>query len=74
MKEFLHELIIIGTSVGTLICREIIVLLKRFITTPKHVRANNKIIKHQKKLAKLNQKIEKENKNKRCDLNVRKWN
>ncbi len=26
MKEFLHELIIIGTSVGTLICREIIVL------------------------------------------------
>ncbi|WP_342266854.1 hypothetical protein [Spiroplasma endosymbiont of Villa modesta] len=48
MKEFLHELIIIGTSVGTLICREIIVLLKRFITTPKNVRANNKIIKHQK--------------------------
>ncbi|WP_339042456.1 hypothetical protein [Spiroplasma endosymbiont of Apeira syringaria] len=42
MKEFLHELIIIGTSVGTLICREIIVLLKRFITTPKYVRANNK--------------------------------
>ncbi|WP_342273164.1 hypothetical protein [Spiroplasma endosymbiont of Acasis viretata] len=38
MKEFLHELIIIRTSVGTLICREIIVLLKRFITTPKHVR------------------------------------
>ncbi|BDT03461.1 hypothetical protein SHM_11070 [Spiroplasma ixodetis] len=28
MKEFLHELIIIGTSVGTLICREIIVLCK----------------------------------------------
>ncbi|WP_338987728.1 hypothetical protein [Spiroplasma endosymbiont of Dasysyrphus albostriatus] len=62
MKEFLHELIIIGTSVGTLICREIIVLLKRFITTPKHVRANNKIIKHQKKLAKLNEKINKEEK------------
>ncbi|BET39465.1 hypothetical protein [Spiroplasma ixodetis] len=59
MKEFLHELIIIGTSVGTLIFREIIVLLKRFITTQKHVRANNKIIKHQKKLAKLNEKINK---------------
>ncbi|WP_458258764.1 hypothetical protein [Spiroplasma endosymbiont of Dactylopius coccus] len=38
MKELIHELIIIGTSVGTLICRELIVLLKRFITTPKHVR------------------------------------
>ncbi|MDJ1305881.1 MAG: hypothetical protein MRQ09_06645 [Candidatus Midichloria sp.] len=62
MKEFIHELIIIGTSVGTLLCREIIVLLKRFITTPKHVRANNKLIKHQKKLAKLTQKIDKENK------------
>ncbi|WDA53616.1 MAG: hypothetical protein PPFGHCPK_01329 [Spiroplasma endosymbiont of Drosophila atripex] len=62
MKEFIHELIIIGTSVGTLLCREIIVLLKRFITTPKHVRANNKVIKHQKKLAKLTQKIDKENK------------
>ncbi|WJG70240.1 hypothetical protein [Spiroplasma ixodetis] len=64
MKELLHELIIIGTSVGTLICRELIVWLKRFITTPKHVRTNNKVMKHQKKLAKLNQKIEKENKNK----------
>ncbi|WP_342267197.1 hypothetical protein [Spiroplasma endosymbiont of Villa modesta] len=58
MKEFLHELIIIGTSVGTLICREIIVLLKRFITTPKHVRANKKI-KTSKKIAKLNEKINK---------------
>ncbi|WP_174480692.1 hypothetical protein [Spiroplasma endosymbiont of Danaus chrysippus] len=56
MKEFLHELIIIGTSVGTLICREIIVLLKRFITTPKHVRVNNKIIKHQKKISKIKRK------------------
>ncbi|WP_174480522.1 hypothetical protein [Spiroplasma endosymbiont of Danaus chrysippus] len=62
MKELLHELIIIGTSVGTLICRELIVWFKRFITNPKHVRANNKIIKHQKKLAKLNEKINKENK------------
>ncbi|WP_342257320.1 hypothetical protein [Spiroplasma endosymbiont of Nomada ruficornis] len=63
MKEFLHELIIIGTSVGTLICRELIVWLKRFITTPKHIRRNNKVMKHQKKLAKLNEKINgKENK------------
>ncbi|WP_339040358.1 hypothetical protein [Spiroplasma endosymbiont of Apeira syringaria] len=53
MKELLHELIIIGTSVGTLICRELIVWFKRFITTPKHVRANNKIIKHQKKISKI---------------------
>ncbi len=30
MKEFIHELIIIGTSVGTLICREIIVILKKY--------------------------------------------
>lgn len=57
MKEFLKALETIGISTGILICREIIVLLKRFITTPKHVRANNKIIKHQKKLAKLNEKI-----------------
>ncbi|WP_338957011.1 MULTISPECIES: hypothetical protein [unclassified Spiroplasma] len=62
MKEFLKALETIGISTGILICREIIVLLKRFITTPKHVRANNKIIKHQKKLAKLNEKINKENK------------
>ncbi|WP_338957816.1 MULTISPECIES: hypothetical protein [unclassified Spiroplasma] len=63
MKEFLHELIIIGTSVGTLICRELIVWFKRFITTPKHIRRNNKVMKHQKKLAKLNEKINgKENK------------
>ncbi|MBP1526094.1 MAG: hypothetical protein H9Q65_05990 [Spiroplasma ixodetis] len=63
MKEFLHELIIIGTSVGTLICRELIVWFKRFITTPKHIRRNNKVMKHQKKLAKLNKKINgKENK------------
>ncbi|WP_342258182.1 hypothetical protein [Spiroplasma endosymbiont of Nomada ruficornis] len=63
MKEFLHELIIIGTSVGTFICRELIVWLKRFITTPKHIRRNNKVMKHQKKLAKLNEKINgKENK------------
>ncbi|BDT04955.1 MULTISPECIES: hypothetical protein [Spiroplasma] len=59
MKEFLKALETIGISTGILICREIIVLLKRFITTPKHVRANNKIIKHQKKLAKLNEKINK---------------
>ncbi|WP_339038896.1 hypothetical protein [Spiroplasma endosymbiont of Andrena trimmerana] len=57
MKEFLHELIIIGTSVGTLICRELIVWFKRFITTPKHIRRNNKVMKHQKKLAKLNEKL-----------------
>lgn len=63
MKEFLKALETIGISTGILICREVIVLLKRFITTPKHVRANNKIIKHQKKLAKLNEKINnKENK------------
>ena len=62
MKEFLKALETIGISTGILICREIIVLLKRFITTPKHVRANNKVIKHQKKLAKLNEKINKENK------------
>ncbi|WP_395473353.1 hypothetical protein [Spiroplasma endosymbiont of Nomada rufipes] len=63
MKEFLHELIIIGTSVGTLICRELIVWFKRFITTPKNIRRNNKVMKHQKKLAKLNEKINgKENK------------
>ncbi|WP_425380726.1 hypothetical protein [Spiroplasma endosymbiont of Polydrusus pterygomalis] len=60
MQEFLKALETIGISTGILICREIIVLLKRFITTPKHVRANNKIIKHQKKLAKLNEKINKE--------------
>ncbi len=30
MKEFIHELIIIGTYVGTLICREIIVILKKY--------------------------------------------
>ncbi|WP_339048451.1 hypothetical protein [Spiroplasma endosymbiont of Colias croceus] len=59
MKEFLKALETIGISTGILICREIIVLLKRFITTPKHIRANNKIIKHQKKLAKLNEKINK---------------
>ncbi|WP_400254798.1 hypothetical protein [Spiroplasma endosymbiont of Cleonymus obscurus] len=52
MKEFLHELIIIGTSVGTLICRELIVWFKRFITTPKHIRRNNKVMKHQKKISK----------------------
>lgn len=63
MQDFLKALETIGISTGILICREIIVLLKRFITTPKHVRANNKIIKHQKKLAKLNEKINsKENK------------
>lgn len=63
MKEFLKALETIGITTGILICREVIVLLKRFITTPKHVRANNKIIKHQKKLAKLNEKINsKENK------------
>ncbi|WP_425376876.1 hypothetical protein [Spiroplasma endosymbiont of Aleiodes alternator] len=62
MKEFLKALETIGISTGILICREIIVLLKRFISTPKHVRANNKVIKHQKKLAKLNEKINKENK------------
>lgn len=60
MKDFLKALETIGISTGILLCREIIVLLKRFITTPKHVRANNKIIKHQKKLAKLNEKIKKE--------------
>ncbi len=60
MKDFLKALETIGISTGILLCREIIVLLKRFITTPKHVRANNKIIKHQKKLAKLNEKINKE--------------
>ncbi|WP_338979447.1 hypothetical protein [Spiroplasma endosymbiont of Lasioglossum malachurum] len=59
MQEILKALETIGISTGILICREIIVLLKRFITTPKHVRANNKIIKHQKKLAKLNEKINK---------------
>ncbi|WJG71106.1 hypothetical protein [Spiroplasma ixodetis] len=59
MQEFLKALETIGISTGILICREIIVLLKRFMTTPKHVRANNKIIKHQKKLAKLNEKINK---------------
>ncbi|WJG69406.1 hypothetical protein [Spiroplasma ixodetis] len=48
MKEFLKALETIGISTGILIFREIIVLLKRFIRTPKHVRANNKIIKHQK--------------------------
>ncbi len=60
MKDFLKALETIGISTGILLCREIIVLLKRFITTPKHVRANNKIIKQQKKLAKLNEKINKE--------------
>ncbi len=52
MKDFLKALETIGISTGILLCREIIVLLKRFITTPKHVRANNKIIKHQKKISK----------------------
>jgi len=56
MKEFIHELIIIGTSIGTLICRELIVYFKKYITTPKHVRAINKINKHQKKVDKLIQK------------------
>ncbi|WP_375317077.1 hypothetical protein [Spiroplasma endosymbiont of Virgichneumon dumeticola] len=59
MKEFIHELIIIGTSVGTLICREIIVILKKYITTPKHVRSYNKMKKHENKLNKQQIKLEK---------------
>ncbi len=58
MKEFIKALEIIGISTGTLICREIIVLLKRFITTPKHVRANNKVIKHPQKIRKIEWKNE----------------
>ncbi len=50
MKNFSKALEVIGISTGILICREIIVLLKRFIATPKHVRANNKVIKHTKKI------------------------
>ncbi len=48
MKEFLKTLETTGISTGILIWREVIVLLKRFITTPKHVRANNIVIKHKK--------------------------
>lgn len=59
MKEFIHELIIIGTSIGTLICREIIVILKKYITTPKHVRSYNKMKKHENKLNKQQIKLEK---------------
>ncbi|WP_342276411.1 hypothetical protein [Spiroplasma endosymbiont of Nebria brevicollis] len=59
MKEFIHELIIIGTSVGTLICREIIVFLKKYITTPKHIRSNNKMTKQENKLNKQQIKLEK---------------
>lgn len=59
MKEFIHELIIIGTSVGTLICREIIVIIKKFITTPKNIRNFNKMKKHENKLNKQQIKVEK---------------
>lgn len=59
MKEFIHELIIIGTSVGTLICREIIVIIKKFITTPKNIRNFNKMKKQENKLNKQQIKVEK---------------
>lgn len=56
MKEFIHELIIIGTSIGTLICREIIVILKKYITTPKETKKMEKLSKLEKKLLKIKDK------------------